>query len=133
MTHALDLSIALLLRASLRDEETLAYPVHDEIFGFHAQQAVEKLLKAWIAGHGMRYQRTHDLTELHLELQAVGETLPPETGALLSLSTFAVEWRYQEAAGVNPPERAKLIEQIVALRTHVYARLSILRSGVNWM
>jgi hypothetical protein len=33
------------------DLETFA----DEIFGFHAQQAVEKTLKAWIAASGERY------------------------------------------------------------------------------
>lgn len=33
----------------------------DEIFGFHAQQAVEKSLKAWIAAIGGTFPLTHDL------------------------------------------------------------------------
>ena len=45
------------------DAETFA----DEIFGFHAQQAVEKVLKAWLTLVGVEYPRTHDLEEL-LEL-----------------------------------------------------------------
>ncbi|MCM2358161.1 MAG: HEPN domain-containing protein [Geobacteraceae bacterium] len=33
----------------------------DEIFGFHAQQATEKALKAWIVLCGGTYGRTHSL------------------------------------------------------------------------
>ena len=36
----------------------------DEIFGFHIQQAVEKLLKAWLALLGKAYPATHDLARL---------------------------------------------------------------------
>ena len=36
----------------------------DTIFGFHAQQAVEKALKAWLALLGVEYPRTHDLSLL---------------------------------------------------------------------
>lgn len=35
----------------------------DEIFGFHAQQAVEKLFKAWLALLGDSYPRIHDLAD----------------------------------------------------------------------
>ena len=36
----------------------------DEIFGFHAQQAIEKLLKAWLASLGEIYPLSHDLASL---------------------------------------------------------------------
>ncbi len=36
----------------------------DEIFGFHVQQAVEKLLKAWLASLGEFYHLSHDLASL---------------------------------------------------------------------
>ena len=39
--------------------DTVAFT--DEIFGFHAQQAVEKACKAWICGLGVVYPKTHDL------------------------------------------------------------------------
>jgi HEPN domain-containing protein len=45
MTQALDQSIIELLHASRDDEETIRFDVNDRSFGFHAQQAVEKLLK----------------------------------------------------------------------------------------
>lgn len=44
----------------MRDPEVFAV----EIFGFHAQQAVEKALKAWCAQRGITYPLTHDLSEL---------------------------------------------------------------------
>jgi HEPN domain-containing protein len=31
----------------------------DSIFGFHCQQAVEKLLKAWLSLLGVAFPRTH--------------------------------------------------------------------------
>ena len=36
----------------------------NEIFGFHAQQAVEKALKAWLSLVDVDYPRIHDLEEL---------------------------------------------------------------------
>ncbi len=35
-----------------------------ETFGFGAQQAVEKALKAWLAAKGVLYPRTYDLDRL---------------------------------------------------------------------
>ncbi len=36
----------------------------DEVFGFHAQQAVEKLIKSWLSFLGVKYSKSHDLYEL---------------------------------------------------------------------
>ncbi len=59
----------LLMRKAKQDEFTIeklmpdpAAP--DDVIGFHAQQAVEKMLKAMLALSSIRYGRTHDLTEL---------------------------------------------------------------------
>ena len=41
----------------------------DQVFGFHAQQATEKLLKAWLALIGEVYPLTHDLEALLDRLQ----------------------------------------------------------------
>ena len=42
----------------------------DAIFGFHAQQAVEKAMRAEAAGCGIYYPLTHQLKPLH---QALGD------------------------------------------------------------
>ena len=64
----------------------------DEVFGFHAQQAAEKCLKAWIASLGTRYPRTHDLMALIDELSTAGADTS-ELDILVDLNPFAVEYR----------------------------------------
>jgi HEPN domain-containing protein len=34
----------------------------DEVSGFHAQQTIEKALKAWIAVRGLVYPKSHDVS-----------------------------------------------------------------------
>ncbi|MGP0069338.1 MAG: HEPN domain-containing protein [Isosphaeraceae bacterium] len=80
----------------LRGMLSPALPAHnsyfsDEIFGFHAQQAAEKCLKAWIASLGMQYPRTHDLMALIEELTVAGEDTT-NLDALIDLNPFAVEY-----------------------------------------
>ncbi len=63
----------MLLRAAERDVGALRVMRHsddisDEVLGFHAQQATEKSLKAWLALLGETYPLTHNLDTL-LDLQ----------------------------------------------------------------
>jgi HEPN domain-containing protein len=47
--------------------------ISDEIIGFHAQQAVEKWLKAVLGSRGIEFEYTHDLHRLIAEVvTAVG-------------------------------------------------------------
>jgi HEPN domain-containing protein len=46
------------------------------IVGFHAQQAVEKALKAVMAAHGISFPKTHNLKELHDLLSQHGYSSP---------------------------------------------------------
>jgi HEPN domain-containing protein len=45
----------------------------DEIFGFDAQQSVEKSLKAWLAYLGKEYPLTHDISALLDLLRSNGQ------------------------------------------------------------
>ena len=49
----------------------------DEIFGFHAQQAIEKLLKAWLAACSVSFPLTHDLSRLLGLLEENGGDVSP--------------------------------------------------------
>ena len=65
----------------------------DEIFGFHAQQAAEKLLKAWLALLGETYPTTHDLARLLTMLRESGVEAT-RFNELVEYTPFAVQFRY---------------------------------------
>ena len=66
----------------------------DEAVGFHAQQAVEKCLKAVLSLHQIPFRKTHDLGELIDLLSDAGKPTPPEATELEFLNPFAVTFRY---------------------------------------
>lgn len=68
--------------------------VDDEIFGFHAQQAVENTLKAWIALAGGTYVKSHDISMLLLTLKDIGCDIE-NLKDLISLNAFAAQFRYE--------------------------------------
>lgn len=63
---------------------------------FHAQQAIEKLLKGVLIFHGIEYQRTHDLHTLTTLLLKHGITPPCSPEELTRLNPFAVTFRYDD-------------------------------------
>ncbi len=66
------------------------------VVGFHAQQAVEKALKAVLIDRGVEFRRTHDLQTLADTLTSdLGLQLPVPEAQLRRLIPFAVEARYQ--------------------------------------
>ena len=92
----------------------------DAIFGFHAQQAAEKLLKAWLSLLGIKFERTHDLLRLIRLLEAAGQ---PTVGLeeLVELNPFAVQYRYELRDDEDESiERADLIKRIEMLRDQIF-------------
>ena len=90
----------MMLRAAandLRAIEGMTDPelFSDEIFGFHAQQVVEKSLKALLSMEGIAYPRIHDLEALFILLDNHCITLPDEYLTLVDLTDFAVQFRYE--------------------------------------
>lgn len=68
--------------------------IGDAIVGFHAQQAIEKSLKAVLSARMIEFRRTHDLISLLDLLQDNGVLAPPEADWLDELNPYAVEARY---------------------------------------
>jgi HEPN domain-containing protein len=69
--------------------------------GFHAQQAVEKSLKAVLASRGAEFPFTHDLEGLIERCRDTGAIVPDDLVASAGLLTpYAVRHRY----GAPPPE-----------------------------
>jgi HEPN domain-containing protein len=62
--------------------------------GFHAQQAAEKFLKAFLVWHQIEFPKTHDLNTL-LQLVATRDnTLLEALQGILVLTDYGVETRY---------------------------------------
>ncbi|MHB1700180.1 MAG: HEPN domain-containing protein [Acidobacteriaceae bacterium] len=117
----------LLLRSSSSDETVLRLDVSDGVFGFHAQQSVEKLLKALISEHNIRQKRTHSIEELLNQLATMGERMPELPILLPSLTVFAVEFYYFEVPEFSEIDRASIIDSVRILREHIIARIAALR------
>jgi len=113
---------ALLLRIVRRHLQAMRlnldplYP--NEEWGFQAQQALEKLLKAELVLRDQPAPRTHELLDLALLLN---EQLPE---VLQKLQVFAVEARYEEGPFALPAARdvllAELERRLAALEERIH-------------
>ncbi len=115
-----DLAQQLLERAA--DDEAALHAlldvpsVTDAIVGFHAQQAVEKALKAVIASRGVEFPFTHDLASLMKLSDAAGAAVPAGLAAARRLTPYGARMRYGEAVaqGVTRAEAAAWAAEAVA-------------------
>jgi HEPN domain-containing protein len=93
----------LLLHKAGQDEFVLEKLVSDpaspdEVIGFHAQQAIEKMLKAVLALHAVRYGRVHNLGVLLDLLRDHHIPFPAEFEEVRRLTPFGADFRYEDAA-----------------------------------
>jgi HEPN domain-containing protein len=116
-----------LFNASSRDLRTIAFDVDDEIFGFHAQQAAEKLYKALITAHGEEHAFTHNLTKLFDHLTRLGEAPPELPIGLEELSEYAVEFRYESGKPFEAGQRKALLAAVHELDRYVRGRADELK------
>ena len=84
--------------------------------GFHAQQAVEKALKALLCLRDIDFPRTHDLESLLAYLTTSG-ALPPVTATdLRPLTPYAVDFRYDDeiASLMTADAMRELVKKMIA-------------------
>ena len=107
-----------LARKDLKAMEAMALDpdsFDDAHFGFQAQQAVEKSLKAWIAYLGKEYAKTHDLQNLLDTLAGAGQRVA-DLAVLVDLNDFAVQYRYETIAAADVPiDRSSTLAQVQSL------------------
>ncbi|CAN5388589.1 HEPN domain-containing protein [soil metagenome] len=82
--------------------------------GFHAQQAIEKCLKAVLIYSNQDPARTHDLSQLAYAIMAEKITLPLSVEDISKLNPYAVIYRYDdtEVNIVTREEAQEMIETI---------------------
>lgn len=100
----------VVLEKLLQDHE-----VPDDVLGFHAQQAIEKLLKAALAAAGVPPPRVHDLARLVALADEAGLAPPPAAREARRLGPWAVEFRYDDSLG-EPLDREWARSTVVAVR-----------------
>jgi HEPN domain-containing protein len=93
---------AILLRDDVQDYENA---------GFHAQQAAEKFLKAFLVCYQIEFPKTHNITLLRQLIgqreQALAERLAPAE----ALTPFGVEFRYPgDLPPLSPDQGAQALQ-----------------------
>lgn len=116
----------LLIKAAEDEKALQSDGLSESILGFHAQQAVEKLMKALLSQLSVPFELTHNLERLDTLLKANQEILPTTPLSLVDLTDFAVVYRYDLLFQTAMPARAELIETVRLIREHVIARISAL-------
>ena len=93
--------------------------ISDAIFGFHAQQTVEKIFKAWLCLIGKEYPFTHDLRLLYnLLAKTDSEGLDKFIG-LVEFTDYAVDFRYDFFSNEESLDRHQIFESCSALFNNV--------------
>jgi hypothetical protein len=116
----------LLVKAAEDDAIVHLSGVPDGPFGFHVQQAIEKLLKALLSQLSIEYRFTHDLNYLEALLKKAGEVLPKPLEELSKIGTFAVTNRYDDIPEFHILDRPAAIETLRLIREHIVARIAAL-------
>lgn len=101
--------------------------VPDDLIGFHAQQVLEKLLKAALACAGVAPPRVHDLGKLLSLLEDAGQTPPVSVDEARALVPWAVEFRYDDVLDERL-DRASACAAVEKLRTWVDGLLAAPKS-----
>jgi HEPN domain-containing protein len=71
-----------------------AAPPLSDVAAFHCQQAIEKLLRAYLVFQGRPFEKTHDLRMLALECATVDPDFETLIDRVAPISAFAVRFRY---------------------------------------
>lgn len=67
--------------------------------GFHAQQAVEKLLKGFLASYDVVPEEHHDLSRLLAQLRLLDRATADSVPPIANLTRYAAQYRYPPRPG----------------------------------
>ena len=90
---------------------------------FHAQQAAEKCLKAYLIAHGISFPYTHNLEKLVELCISNDPSFSSLKGSAGSLTPYAVELRYDDDFWPLVTDAHQALEAALAIRDHVLERL----------
>ena len=102
----------------------------DATVGFHAQQAVEKCLKALLCHLRVNYQKNHDLVMLLDAITDARQPVPADVDNCKYLEPYAVRFRYDDipVGEQNPLNRLAVQQDVECVRKWV---MQIITGGVQ--
>ena len=83
-----------------------------ESAAFHAQQAVEKFIKALLVRHQVEFPKTHNISMLKSLVEKVDSKLARQLAPMETLTAYGVEYRYP---GIYEPVSKKQGEEALGL------------------
>lgn len=92
---------------------------------FHAQQCVEKYLKAYLQEHGVAFPKTHNLIELLVVCVPINASFDLQRASLILLDGYAVRYRY-------PGDSADKSDAKLAVKTATVLR-SFIRASLGFV
>jgi len=101
------------LRAAAHEMSAPAAGLWSDVV-FHAQQAAEKALKAFLAWHDVPFRKTHDLQELGRECVALDATLRTFADQAVPLTEYA--WKFRYPGEPEEPTREEADEALATAR-----------------
>ncbi len=84
----------------------------EDIFGFHAQQCVEKTIKAYLSKNEIEFKLTHNLGLLFNQVRETNAEIADKFDSLRSLRPFAVEFRYDIEFEEGNIDRRKVFDDV---------------------
>jgi HEPN domain-containing protein len=118
----------LFMRKAAEDEALLVEVVSiarisNEIIGFHAQQASEKLLKALLSEFDVPFPRTHNLRLLMDLLSDAGHRLPSSLTDLDLLTAYGTLFRYEDLPVETHIDREAALAFVREVRSFVEKKI----------
>jgi len=98
-------------------------PYHGAI-GFHAQQAAEKFLKAYLVAHQVEFPKTHDLGRLLDLIAPVDGALATALAAAVQLTDYGVDLRYPgDLPQLDADDAKSAVDRAVDVRDAITSKL----------
>nr|VFJ91333.1 MAG: HEPN domain-containing protein [Candidatus Kentron sp. H]VFJ93958.1 MAG: HEPN domain-containing protein [Candidatus Kentron sp. H]VFJ99171.1 MAG: HEPN domain-containing protein [Candidatus Kentron sp. H] len=97
-------------------------PIPYTIICFHAQQCVEKYLKAILVDHSLHVPKTHDIEEI-VRLLPASLSFNPTAAQMRHLTSFAVDFRYPGGDVTGKVDAEEIMAITGALRASARATL----------
>ena len=109
----------------LRASEHLLTMEQEDYFAsaFHAHQAAEKFLKAFLVRHQIPFRKTHDIQQLLQLASRANPSIKKELASAATLTPFGVEFRYpgEEIADIETAKQA--LQQAKIVQSSILNRL----------